>query len=206
MMQKDDELDKENKEQYITRIRASLDQGNYLINKLLEAQAVHDQTKAPFFEPTNLVEFIHDFQGMTNAYLLEKRQQLKIDVQLESDHQALIDEQMLTRVLDNLVSNASKFSDKGKSIYLRAWSSEQYLNFSVRDEGPGISADDQQRMFKKFQRLSAKPTAGETSTGLGLSIIKAIMEKLNGSIHVTSKLGEGTEVIVTFQEFNRSPS
>jgi len=161
-----DDLTKSEKEQYIGYIRNSVDQGNYLINKLLEAQKVYDETKLPFFEPTDLVKFIHDFRAATNGQLLKKKQQLNLTVQLESD-QALIDQQMLTRILDNLVSNASKFSDKGKSIHLQAWSTGQHLNFSVRDEGPGISENDQKKMFKKFQKLSAHPTDGESSTGLG---------------------------------------
>jgi len=203
LMQTSENLSKTDKEEYINHIRASIDQGNYLINKLLEAQLANDEAKPPYFEPTDLVKFINDFRAATNGYLHEKRQQLKVDIQLQSDH-VLIDQSMLTRILDNLISNASKFSDKGKSIHLRVWSAEQYLNFSVRDEGPGISVDDQKKMFKKFQKLSAKPTGGESSTGLGLSIIKVIIEKLNGSIRVISKLGEGTEVVFRFQEFNQS--
>jgi signal transduction histidine kinase len=203
LMQITEDLNKPDKEQYISHIRASIDQGHSLINKLSEAQTAYDETKQPFFESTDLVKFVHDFQVAINGQLLGKQQQLKTDIQLKSDH-VLIDQQLLTRILDNLVSNASKFSDKGKSIHLRVWSTEQYLNFSVRDEGPGISGDDQRKMFKKFQKLSAKPTDGESSTGLGLSIIKGIIEKLNGSIRVISKPGEGTEVVVSFQEFSKS--
>jgi signal transduction histidine kinase len=204
LIQITEDLSETDKEQYIGHIRNSVDQGNYLINKLLDAQTVHDDTKPPFFESTDLVKFIRDFQAATNGQLFKKQQQLNADIQLESNH-TLIDQQMLTRILDNLVSNASKFSDKGKSIHLRAWSTEQYLNFSVRDEGPGISGDDQKKMFKKFQKLSAQPTGGESSTGLGLSIVKGIIEKLNGSIQVISKLGEGTEIMVSLQDFNKSP-
>jgi|GEM_PF-3870976 len=202
LMQKYDVLNKSDKEQYINHIHASIDQGNYLISKLLEAQTVHSEINLPAFELTDLAKFIHDFQVTTNGQLHEKQQQLKVEIQLQSDH-TLIDQQMLTRILDNLVSNASKFSTKGKSIYLLVWSAEQYLNFSVRDEGPGISVEDQKKMFKKFQKLSAQPTNGECSTGLGLSIVKVILEKLNGSIYVTSKLGKGTEVVVTFPELSK---
>jgi len=202
LMQISEDLNQTDKVQYIKYIQTSVDQGNYLINKLLDAQTVYNEAKRPFFEPTNVVKFIHDFRDTTNGYLHEKQQQLKVDIQLESD-QAMIDQPMLTRILDNLVSNASKFSDKGKAIHLKVWSTDQYLNFSVRDEGPGISEEDQKVMFKKFQKLRAQPTGGESSTGLGLSIVKTITQKLNGSIHVISKLGEGTEFVVSLQEYNK---
>ncbi len=201
LMQITEDQSETDREQYIEHIKASIAQGNYLINKLLEARNVYTETKPPVFESTDLPRFIHNFQAAMNGQLRVKQQQLKTDIKLESD-QTFIDQQMVTRILDNLVSNASKFSDKGKPIYLRAWSSGQNLNFSVRDEGPGISETDQKNMFKKFQKLSAQPTDGESSTGLGLSIVKAIVEKLNGSITVTSKLGEGTEVVVSFQGYS----
>lgn len=199
LLEMSEHLNPVDKKQYISHIRTSVDQGNYLINKLLEAQTTYSETKPVTLQPINLVKFILDFRDSTTGYLFEKQQQLEVDIQLESDH-ALIDQPMLTRILDNLVSNASKFSEKGSLIRLKVWSASQYLNFSVRDQGPGISEEDQKIMFKKFQKLKAQPTAGESSTGLGLSIIKAIVDKLGGSIHVISNPGEGTEVIVSFQE------
>jgi signal transduction histidine kinase len=205
LIQSTENLKEKDKQEYINHIRTSLDQGNYLINQLLEAQTAYSEMKQPFFELTDLVKFIQDFQATTNGYLQRKNQNLKVDFQLQSN-QALIDQLMLTRILDNLVSNASKFSDRGKPIYLRVWSADKSLNFSVRDEGPGISEGDQKKMFRKFQKLAAQPTGGESSTGLGLSIIKTIVEKLNGSIRVISKLGEGTEVVVSFQESEISKS
>jgi signal transduction histidine kinase len=67
---------------------------------------------------------------------------------------------------------------------------------SIKDEGQGISADDQKKMFRKFQKLSARPTGGESSTGLGLSIIKVLVEKLGGKITFESAVGKGTTFYV----------
>ncbi|MGB0524824.1 MAG: sensor histidine kinase, partial [Flammeovirgaceae bacterium] len=64
---------------------------------------------------------------------------------------------------------------------------------SVKDEGPGISQEEQKMLFNKFQRLSPKPTAGESSTGLGLSIVKTLLEDLNGYIEVNSTPQVGSE-------------
>jgi signal transduction histidine kinase len=118
-----------------------------------------------------------------------------VDIQV-TPSEVSTDRQFLTRILDNLVGNASKFSETGKTIFLRVWSDEHHINFSVRDQGPGISADDRKKIFAKFQRLSAKPTGGEASTGLGLAITKALVDKLNGVIEVNSVLGEGAQITV----------
>ena len=94
--------------------------------------------------------------------------------------------------MDNLISNAIKFTPSGRRIYLDLANGGDGAVFSIRDEGPGISKEDQKKMFRKFQRLSAKPTGGESSTGLGLSIVKSLVERLDGQIDVESQLGKGT--------------
>jgi len=195
LMTKD--LNKEDKEQYIAHIKSSIDQGNYLIKNLLESQAAQNVANEAVFETIDLEKFIYNFQQVIYGLLHKKQQYLNTQIDL-SNKKLYTDPQMLTRILDNLVSNASKFSDFGKPIFLRIWPEEKSLNFSIRDEGPGISEEDQKKMYKKFQMLSARPTAGEGSAGLGLSIAKALVEKLNGSISVHSKLGEGTEFVISF--------
>ena len=98
----------------------------------------------------------------------------------------------LKRVLDNLISNAIKFSPQGKTVQIGV-EVNGHIEFFVRDEGPGISEEDKAKLFRKFQRLSAKPTGGEASTGLGLSIVKNLVDKMGGTIKVESELGQGTE-------------
>ena len=75
------------------------------------------------------------------------------------------------------------------------------VQLSVKDEGPGINTEDQKKLYMKFQRLSAKPTAGESSTGLGLSIVKVLTEKMGGSIRCESE-GQGTKFIVSLRKGN----
>ena len=64
----------------------------------------------------------------------------------------------------------------------------------MQDEGPGLSAEDQKKLFGKFARLSAKPTGGEHATGLGLSIVKKMVEAMNGKVWCESELGEGARL------------
>jgi signal transduction histidine kinase len=70
------------------------------------------------------------------------------------------------------------------------------VRVEVQDEGPGLTEDDKKKLFGKFARLSAQPTAGENSTGLGLSIVKKLVELQNGNVWCESTYGEGATFIV----------
>lgn len=97
----------------------------------------------------------------------------------------LADYHGLCQVLDNLVSNALKFSPPGSCVRIAVEESAAdpaHILVSVSDEGPGVSAEDQPHLFEPYRRLSAKPTAGESSTGLGLSIARRMMERMGGAI------------------------
>ncbi len=94
-------------------------------------------------------------------------------------------------VLDNLVSNAVKYSPPGSTVKLRVSRLSPGWHFEVQDEGPGISEKDRSRLFQDFARLSARPTGGEKSTGLGLAIARRIVEAHGGQIGVVSEPGNG---------------
>lgn len=107
------------------------------------------------------------------------------------------DLKLINRILENLFSNAVKFSQKGKKIMLSMKVEAKNLIIICKDEGPGISKAEQALLFKRFQRLSNPPTAGESSTGLGLSIVKQIVDSLKGDIKVESELKQGTTFTIT---------
>jgi signal transduction histidine kinase len=102
----------------------------------------------------------------------------------------------LSRIIDNLVSNAIKFSKNGSMVSTNATIENGYFNLIVKDNGPGFSDDDKKLLYQRFKKLSARPTAGESSNGLGLAIVKTLVERLNGEISLTSELGKGSEFIV----------
>ncbi|TAE32430.1 MAG: hybrid sensor histidine kinase/response regulator [Candidatus Kapaibacterium sp.] len=103
------------------------------------------------------------------------------------------DESWTIQVFDNLISNAVKYSPHGKNIFVSIAenASNTALRVEIRDEGPGISETDMKKLFGKFARLSAQPTGKEDSTGLGLSIVKKIVEGMNGKVWCESELGKG---------------
>lgn len=109
---------------------------------------------------------------------------------------ALADEQALMQVVDNLVSNAVKYTPHGKNISVRLQKYTNAVRIEVQDEGQGIAADEMQQLFGKFVRLSSRPTGGEHSTGLGLSIVKKMVEAMNGRVWCESEAGKGATFIV----------
>jgi signal transduction histidine kinase len=102
----------------------------------------------------------------------------------------------MVQVLENLISNAVKYSPPGKNIFVRLRQQSGAIRLEVQDEGPGLSGEDQKKLFGKFARLSAKPTGGEHSTGLGLSIVKKMVEALTGRVWCESEPGRGATFIV----------
>jgi signal transduction histidine kinase len=100
------------------------------------------------------------------------------------------------QVLDNLVSNAVKYSPKGKAIYVSVSRNGSAWRFAVKDEGQGLTDDDKKKLFGKFARLSARPTGDEHSTGLGLSIVKRMVEGMNGKVWCESEYGKGATFLV----------
>lgn len=104
----------------------------------------------------------------------------------------------MTEVIENLLSNAIKFSRRKKSVIVEMRVDDLHTLLQVRDEGPGLTEDDKQKIFQKFQRLSAQPTEGERSTGLGLSIVKKYTELMNGRVWFESELGIGTSFNLEF--------
>lgn len=108
----------------------------------------------------------------------------------------LADATALTRVVDNLVSNAIKYSPPDSNVYVSVQVQPQSARCTVRDEGPGMTPEDMDRLFGRFARLSARPTGGEHSTGLGLSIVKKLVEAMHGDIRCESEHGKGASFIL----------
>lgn len=116
----------------------------------------------------------------------------KITIQTEVEGKFLVwaDGDGVERVLDNLLSNAIKFSPQGTCVQIKLSKNETGVRCAIQDEGPGLSDDDKRQLFRKFVRLSALPTGGENSTGLGLATAKKLMEYMKGRIWAESE-GKG---------------
>ncbi len=118
---------------------------------------------------------------------------------VSGDHTAIRGDLTACRqIFTNLVSNAVTFSPEGGAVFLEARkASENMVEISVRDEGPGISEEDQKKLFKPFTRLSSKTASLEHSVGLGLSIVKLMAEGMGGTARCESTPGQGATFLVT---------
>ena len=111
------------------------------------------------------------------------------------------DRSAVNQILHNLISNAVKFSPAGTTVHVSVETDSGAAICRVRDEGPGFTATDKAQMFRRYQRLSAQPTAEEPSAGLGLSIVKKLVHDLGSEIECESEPGRGTTFTLRFPPF-----
>jgi signal transduction histidine kinase len=135
-------------------------------------------------EPVDISAVVQEVAEANRPIATRKEQ--SITVIAPPDHVAMCDSDRIRDAIDNLVSNAIKYSPIGGAIDLLVAREGDGILVQIRDQGAGLSPEDISRLFGRFQRLSAKPTAGETSTGLGLSIVKRIVDLHGGRVTVES--------------------
>ena len=187
-------IPREEQQSYLSRINASGKRMMHIVTNLLDMNAMESGDLKLQKQSVNLSKLLNEISLQYEEML--KAKDLTAIIQSESDVMVTADMNAMTRVLDNLISNAIKFSPAGKFIWLTVSRDQEKGRFEVRDQGPGLSENDQQFLFTKFSRLSAVPTAGEHSSGLGLSIVKKLTEAQDGAVHCHSHIGEGASFIV----------
>ena len=120
------------------------------------------------------------------------RKGMALTTSITSPPPFFFDADRIGQAMDNFLTNAVKYSPQDAIIGINLSHTKKNIRFTVRDQGPGISKEEQQKLFKEFSRASTQTTGGEKSTGLGLSIAKKIIEAHGGNIGVQSKQGEGS--------------
>lgn len=166
-----------------------------LVKKLLDVSRLESggvQFQALEFDIAPMVEnAIHQYRQPAEA------KHITLHYSRETNSSIVIaDEQATLEVLENIISNAVKYSPFHKHVFVRVKSNHSYVRIEVQDQGLGISEADKPKLFGKFARLSARPTGGEHSTGLGLSIVKKMVEAMNGKVWCESEYGNGATFIV----------
>ena len=160
-----------------------------LITDLLDANAIEEGRFASKIEPIDVKSLVS--QSVENNHPAAARKNINLLLGATPGLWAKADHAATLQILDNLISNALKFSPPMTTVHVHTMPEVDHVIIAVRDQGPGLSEEDQKKLFGKYTRLTARPTGGETSTGLGLSIVKKLAEAMSGSIRCQSALGAG---------------
>jgi signal transduction histidine kinase len=182
--------------QFLTTIHKSSDFMLSILNDLLDITKIESGRLELDLEPADLTALI-DHNVTLNRVLAVKK---SIQIQFQHDEDlppTPVDRGKIDQVLNNLISNAVKFSVAGTTVVVRAFRSDGQVTVSVKDEGPGIPEEERQKLFRPFSRTSVQSTGGEKSTGLGLAIVKKIIQGHRGKIWVESGIGIGSTFYFT---------
>jgi len=180
--------------EFLDIIRASSEFMLGLVNDLLDVAQIEAGQLRLDLQPHDLVALVRRNVALNRALAAKKH--IEIELADEPLPTLLLDASKIDQVLNNLLSNAIKFSPAHTTIRVRVTRADENALLAVQDEGPGIPPNELDKLFKPFQRTSVKSTAGEKSTGLGLSIVKKMVEGHHGRIWVESQVGQGTTFFV----------
>ncbi|SRR5581483_7139067 len=159
------------------------------------ANAAADYGFSAKIAPVNFANVVNNVIQQHLVAAKQKNLEIKTEFSAE-DSMVLADASALEQVLDNLISNAIKFSPGGRKIVVSLKPNLTHVECFIHDEGPGFTEEDKARMFHRYTRLSARPTGGEPSTGLGLSIVRKLVRAMHGELTLESEPGRGAKFTI----------
>jgi|GEM_PF-1080901 len=182
---------------YVDKMKDSAVRMNEMITKILDVNAIEAKQLNLKWELVNLSDAMNTVADRFVADALRKS--ITLNRQSVADSWVMVDRSYMEQIIENLLSNAIKFSPKQREIFLSVTSDTDRVVFEVRDQGPGLTEEDKRRMFGKYERLSARPTDEESSTGLGLSIARKFVKEMHGELWCESQEGRGASFLVSFK-------
>ncbi len=179
----------------IFNIQAATKRMSSLIKNVLNINRIERGVIHPEFQLVNVKSCTWDAMARSQIFANRKKINLSFNANNE-DWNVTSDPNFLCPVLENVISNAIKFTHESGHVSISLSKTNTYISVEIQDDGQGIKQEELPILFGKFQKLSAKPTAGELSNGLGLSIVKEYMMLLRGGIDVYSEWGKGTTFVL----------
>jgi len=176
-----------------------------LINNLIDMTKIDSGFYHVEFEVKNIVEVVEDITMSVVEYASARGISIVFDTNEEEVYMPL-DSEKLDRIILNLLSNAIKFTPKGGCIYVTLKCSEHSISVSVKDTGIGIPKDKQRSIFERFTQVKNEKAKSKEGSGIGLSLVKSLVELLDGSIILKSEPNKGCEFIFTLpiKEFDKA--
>lgn len=194
MLAEDPELANPRTQDLLASLIDSTDHTLAFIDDFLNRNAAANTLCLDAFQPFALDERLAEVVERYNMYGLEKG--IRVELDPTEAIEAFADPLACEHVIENLLSNAMKFAPPGSRVrVLMERSSPGCVRIHVLDRGPGINDSDRARLFQRYVRLTAKPTSGESSTGLGLSIAKQLADAMHGSLGYEPREGGGSDFI-----------
>ncbi|MDQ0480455.1 ATP-binding protein [Hathewaya limosa] len=166
------------------------------VNNLIDLTELDCGVLTPKLVNTNIVEVVEEITMATVEYVKSKDKKIIFDTDIEEKYMA-IDVEKIERIILNLISNALKFTEPKDVIIVGIYDKGEEIDIVVKDSGKGIPQDKQKIIFERFRQVDQLLNRDHEGSGIGLSLVKALVEMHNGEIRVKSKVGEGSEFIIT---------
>ena len=183
----------EDQKKYVSMTKDATQAGLYLIKDLLDVHMLEENV-LPNYTSFDISHFL---LKKVNAFQhTAETKSIHLYITRIENEEVFLDADYLSRIVDNLITNAIKFSNKNSTIEVAAGKSGNNIWISIKDQGQGFSEKDKRDLFQKFKKLSSHPTDGESSNGLGLAIVKTLVDRMKGSIELISEKKKGSEFIV----------
>jgi signal transduction histidine kinase len=183
----------------ITKYLDSMKMNSYRLSKLINNIVDSSKIQAGFFKlnlsNNNIVQVVEEIVLSVTNFTENKGLNIIFDTNIEEKIIAC-DPEKIERIVLNLISNAIKFSDKGGEIFIDVNDKNEFVEISVKDDGIGIDDNYLGMIFDKFKQVDKSLSRNAEGTGIGLSLVKSIVELHDGSIYVESELGKGSKFTV----------
>lgn len=191
-----DKLEKADIKEKMKRVKDGVELSINIFDNLLNIKKMEDggiHFDMDYVDPVMPVRMAID-----NSKFKASKKDIEIIDKLETNLMIRVNESKVFEVVDNILSNAIKFSPLGTKVFVNVKRKDDNVAINIQDQGPGLTAVDKKQLFKKYAKLSAKPTGNESKIGLGLNISKKFVELMGGHIYCESEYGLGANFVVEF--------
>jgi signal transduction histidine kinase len=190
---------KENNDDSIERISGVIKQNGYrllrLVNNLIDTSKISASFYDLHMKNCNIISVVEEISLSVANYIKELDVNFMFDTEIEERIMAC-DTDLIERIILNLLSNAVKFTSPGGNIFVYMYEENNNIVISVKDSGIGMTPEDKNMIFERFKQVDKSLARKREGSGIGLSLVKLLVEMHNGSIKVKSELGKGSEFIV----------
>ena len=181
----------------LVNMHSSAERMQYLVTDMLNLNRLERGVVSDDYREVNLKSYIWDTVNRFHIFAIRKNITIRQEIDEKEDWRFMTEPNYLIQILENLVSNAIKYSHKGQKVTISLRKNSEGIQIIVSDEGQGFKPEEMPLLYRRFQQLSARPTAGEASTGLGLSVVKEYVEILRGQITCESEWEKGATFTVS---------